>query len=82
MPVSSIVTISGQPVFALIEQAASGLRLRVMAREWANLGLAEGQTVRVAWAGRFDSTLLIVMVADTEPGKTWVHFTQPIVARR
>lgn len=82
MAVSSIVNIAGQSVFGLIAADPHGVRLQLMTQEWANLCLAEGQTVRVNWPGQSASNWLIVLVKQTELNRTSIHFIQPILARR
>lgn len=75
---SGVVTLAGRPVFAWVGTDGSGLRLRVLSREWESLCLAEGQTVHVAGPGVSAGAMLIGSVRASGSGRTIVVLAPPI----
>ncbi|QEL19482.1 hypothetical protein [Limnoglobus roseus] len=82
MQSSTVITLAGRSVFALVAVQGSAVRLRVLSREWETLGLAEGQTVHVDCPGQLDAPMLIGSVETATTGSTFVNLTLPITARR
>ncbi|QEL14055.1 hypothetical protein [Limnoglobus roseus] len=79
---SCVVVLSGRAVFAWVVAEGTGVRLRVLSREWDALGLAEGQTVRIDGPGLPGGSMLIGAVRESASGRTVVVLAPPIVARR
>lgn len=79
MRTTGVVTINKVGMYGLVVESDAGVRLRVLAAEWAALGVDAGQTVTVGLPARPPARLLVTaVVPGSVAGTVWVHLASPV----